>query len=80
MEQIIHSPKLLGKAIRRWRKLKNLSQQEAGSPMKLEQSTVSTIEQGVPGTRIETLFRILAALDLEMVIRPKNNSKVKGEW
>jgi len=40
----------------------------------LNQTTVSSIEQGAPGTRLETLFRMLAALDLEMVIRPKTDA------
>lgn len=72
MEQLVYSPESLGKAIQRQRKLKNLNQSEAGAPLVLEQSTVSSIERGVAGTRIDTIFRILAALDLEMVIRSKN--------
>lgn len=71
MEQLIYSPKALGSAIKRRRKAKNLSQKEAGNPVKLDQTTLSSIEQGAEGTRIGTLFRILAALELEMVLRPK---------
>jgi HTH-type transcriptional regulator/antitoxin HipB len=74
MEQIVSSPKSLGSAITRQRKAKKLSQTEAGSAFKLEQSTISSIEQGAPGTRLETLFRVLAALELEMIIRPKTTS------
>jgi len=82
MEQLVHSPKSLGSAITRQRKAKKLSQTEAGSTFKIEQSTISSIEQGAPGTRLETLFRLLAALDLEMVIRPKTTStnKTKESW
>jgi HTH-type transcriptional regulator / antitoxin HipB len=84
MEQFVHSPKSLGSVIKRRRKAKKLTQEEAGSAFKIEQSTVSSIEQGTPGTRIETLFRILAALDLEMVIQQKKTikpkSKVKEGW
>jgi HTH-type transcriptional regulator/antitoxin HipB len=79
MEQLIFSPKSLGIAVRRQRKAKKLNQKEVGKIFNLEQSTVSTIERGAPGTRLETLFRLLASLDLEMVIRPKNHSK-KGNW
>jgi HTH-type transcriptional regulator/antitoxin HipB len=71
MEQFIYSPKSLGTAIKRQRKIKKLSQTQAGSTFKIEQSTISSIEQGAPGTRLETLFRVLAALDLEIIIRPK---------
>jgi HTH-type transcriptional regulator/antitoxin HipB len=73
MDQRIYSPKSLGSAIKRQRKAKKLNQHEAGAAFKLDQTTVSSIEQGTPGTRLETIFRILAALDLEMVIRPKRN-------
>ena len=78
MDQIIFSPKSLGSALKRQRKAKKLNQNEAGAPFKLDQTTVSSIEQGAPGTRLETLFRILAALDLEMIIRPKKNISPKN--
>ena len=82
MEQLIHSPKSLGNAIKRQRKIKNLNQTEAGSVVKIEQSTLSSIENGAPGTRLETLFRVLAALDLEIIIRPKQTiaKKIKENW
>lgn len=79
MEQLVYSPRSLGSAIRRQRKLLKLSQKEAGHPFSLEQSTVSSIEHGKEGTRLETLFRILSALDLEMVIRSKPKSKNNKE-
>lgn len=71
MDQVIYSPKALGNALKRQRKEKKLNQQKAGSNFKINQTTISSIERGVPGTRLETLFRLLAALELEMVIRPK---------
>jgi HTH-type transcriptional regulator/antitoxin HipB len=71
MELLVHSPETLGSALTRQRKAKKLSQTEAGAPFKIEQSTLSNIENGTPGTRLETLFRVLAALDLEMVIRTR---------
>lgn len=82
MDQLIYSTKALGSAIRRQRKTKKLSQKEAGSTFNIDQTTVSSIEQGAAGTRLETLFRMLAALDLEMVIRPKKtiNRKSKESW
>lgn len=81
MEQLVHSPQSLGNAIKRQRKIKKLSQTETGSTFKIEQSTISSIEKGAPGTRLETLFRLLAALDLEMIIRPKKiNTRTKESW
>ncbi len=78
MDQIVFSPTSLGSVLKHQRKTKKLSQYETGRPFKIDQTTVSDIEQGAPGTRLETLFRLLAALELEMVIRPKKNTDMKG--
>ena len=81
MKQLVYSPQSLGAAIKRARKFKEFNQKEAGLPFKIEQSTVSSIEQGAPGTHIETLFRMLAALDLEMIIQTKSNAdKTAEDW
>ncbi len=82
MEQFVYSPKTLGQAIQRQRKAKKLNQQDAGKSFKLKQTTVSSIESGALGTRIDTLFRLLAALDLEMIIRSKDEpaKKKKNNW
>lgn len=80
MEQMVNSPKSLGNTIKRQRRAKGLNQKEAGSTFKIEQSTVSSLETGAPGTRLETVFRMLAALDLEMVIRTKKDTDMKDFW
>lgn len=83
MDQLILSPQALGNVIKRQRKIKNLSQEEAGINFNLDQTTISTVENGAAGTRLETIFRVLAALDLEMIIRPKkleSNHKIKEQW
>lgn len=77
MEQFVFSPKSLGQAIQRFRIKKKLNQKDAGEPFKLKQSTISSIENGALGTRIDTLFRVLAALDLEMIIRSKDEDSMK---
>ncbi len=81
MKQIVHSPEALGQFLKRARKLKKLSQGAAGLKVMIDQTTMSSIEQGAKGTRLETLFRLLAGLDLEMVIQDKKNqSDKKAEW
>lgn len=82
MEQLILSLNSLGAVIKRQRKAKNLTQTEVGAEINIEQSTLSSVEQGAEGTRLSTLFRILAALDLEMVIRSKNSCQQedKEQW
>lgn len=82
MDQFAYSPRALGEIIKGRRKNKKLNQSEVANSFKFMQSTISSIEQGAPGTRLETLFRLLAALDLEMVIRCKDedNDTNTGEW
>ena len=79
MEQIARSPKTLGHVIKRQRKLKNLTQSEVGNTFNIMQYTLSNVEQGAPKTRIDTIFKLLAALDLEMVIRPKSKTTLTDE-
>jgi HTH-type transcriptional regulator / antitoxin HipB len=79
MDHFIYSPKVLGIVLKQQRKLKKLNQKDAGKPFNIEQTTVSSLESGAPGTRLETLFRMLAALDLEMIIRPKKPPS-KEDW
>lgn len=78
MEQLVYSPESLGQVIKRQRKAKRLTQKQAGASFRIEQSTVSSIEQGAAGTQLDTLFRMLAALDLEMVIRAKHPSDLEN--
>lgn len=82
MKQSVTSPKALGQFIARARKSKKLSQQQAGQSFNINQTTVSSIEQGAQGTRLETLFRLLAALDLELVVQDKKpvNSHDEVDW
>lgn len=82
MKQLVFSPESLGAAIKRARNLKGLNQTKAGEPFKIEQTTFSSIENGASGTRLETLFRVLAALNLEMIIQSqKVDDEVReAEW
>lgn len=81
MEMIATSPKILGAALKRKRKQLGLTQEAAGELFRLQQSTVSSLEQGADGSRLDTLFRLLAALNLEIVIRDRgNNNENDGEW
>ncbi|WP_027360498.1 helix-turn-helix domain-containing protein [Desulforegula conservatrix] len=74
------SPESLGLALRTERKKKSLTQKAVGHQVCMEQHTISKVEKGNPGTTLNTLFRLLAALDLELVIQPcQKNEKVEGD-
>lgn len=75
MDQIARTPKQIGDAIRRQRRKIGLNQTSIGDKTKLRQATISAVESGAPGTQLGTLCDILAALDLEFVIRPRTKAK-----
>jgi HTH-type transcriptional regulator/antitoxin HipB len=81
MIQKVISPESLGQALRSERKQKGLSQKAVGHSVGMEQHTISKIEKGNPGTELNTLFRLLAALDLELTIQPrqKPSTQSKGD-
>lgn len=71
---LITSSKQLAIHLRDERKNKNLSQTKVADPVCLKQDTVSKFEVNPEATRIQTLFRILSSLNLEMHIVPKGTS------
>lgn len=71
---IIHSPKALAEFAKDFRSRKKLSQAEVGDRVGLRQKTVSAFESNPEGTKLETFFRLLSALDLELQIVPKEDT------
>lgn len=75
MDQIARTPKQIGDAIRRQRRKLGMNQTVIGDKTRLRQATISAVESGGRGTQLGTLCDILAALDLEFVIRPRTKAK-----
>ena len=73
-EVVVRSPIQMGAALLRFRKLAPWTQQQAGSRAAIKQALVSRIEAGVPGTSLGTLFKLLAGLDLELVVRKRKKT------
>jgi HTH-type transcriptional regulator / antitoxin HipB len=68
----VTSPEMLGKAMRQHRKKLGLTQTEAGKKLNLSQKMVSQIESGLPGIQLATLFKLLAALRLEIHLESRD--------
>lgn len=68
MKQLARNPKDIGHAIRMARKDQGLTQMELASKSGVWQETISKIETGSSGAKLETIFNLLAALDLEITI------------
>lgn len=77
----VTSPKMLAHALRNARKQRKLTQREAAESMCMKQSTVSEFENNPEGTRLDTLFKLLAALDLKLqVVSRKGENNSSDGW
>jgi len=65
------SPHQLGQAIERYRTRTSLTQASLAKSAGLRQATISKTEKGVGTTEIRTIYAICAALNLEIVLRPR---------
>jgi HTH-type transcriptional regulator/antitoxin HipB len=74
MEHIARNTKQVGDVISRQRRKQRLTQGLLGEKTSLRQATISKLENGEQGTKLQTLMDVLMALDLELVIRPRTQS------
>ena len=73
MDQATRTAQQLGATLRRYRKKRGLSQGDLGALINKRQATLSNLESGEGGT-LETFLAVLAALDLELVVRSRGKS------
>ena len=76
MQNLARTPQQMGAILRRTRRKLNINQSELGENAGLWQETISRIENGAPGTKLETLFNLISALDLELIVMPRRKGKV----
>ena len=74
MEQIARTPKQVAAAVRRIRRQQGMTQSQLGKKINLRQATISKLEAGEEATLLQTLLDTLAALNLELVIRPRTKA------
>jgi len=77
MNQTARTPKQIGAIVQRQRRLKNLNQSALAGLAGSRQETISKFESGNPATRLDTLFDLLAALDLELAVMPRGKGSSK---
>ncbi len=70
---MIHSSQELAVCLKDRRKQLQLSQTEVVDRVGLLQKTLSAFENKPDSTKLETLFRILAALNLQLQVIPKED-------
>lgn len=74
MTQFIRAPGQLGTLLHNARVRRNLTQQALANLVGTGQKTISRIESGHPGTKLETVFGILTALDLDLTLAPRSKA------
>lgn len=74
----VNSAKELSVYIQNQRILKNFSQGTVSDLASMRQATVSAFESKPDSAKLETLFKLLSALDLELEVRPKGISSNKS--
>ena len=72
MENFVRIPRDLGYAIRQARQEKNWTQADLAARSGVWQETISKIESGQGGTKLDTILALLAALDLELLVRTRS--------
>ena len=75
MKYLARSPNDIGHAIREARKADKLTQKQLAELSGTWQETISKIENGVSSTRLDTLFDLLSALDLEIIVRNRSKGR-----
>jgi HTH-type transcriptional regulator / antitoxin HipB len=78
MDQTTRTQAQLGAYLRRTRKSKGLTQGSLAEQVSKRQATISNLESAQGGATLETLFAVLAALDLELVVRPRTKGSREG--
>ena len=71
LDTIARTQKQLGAILRRQRKQLGLTQATLAATLGMRQATVSELESGGRDASLSTVFDAIAALNLELVLRPR---------
>ncbi len=81
MGYLVLTPRHLADALKSRRKEKRLTQKETALLVGLLPKTISGLEHSPEKSSVESLLKLLAAMELEMVLRPKiKRTGLPGEW
>ena len=81
MDIVARTPQQLGQSLKARRTNLKLSQTEVGAKVGMKQNTVSVLETCTSSSSVESLFKVLSALGLELVVQAKSKSSPAAqEW
>lgn len=70
----VRSTATLGRALRAAREVEGLTQTELATRSRTNRFSVAQLENGATTKAMEKLFSVLAALELELVVRPRRRT------
>ena len=83
MEHISNTPSQLGQALRQHRKARGWTQIEVADAVGLLPKTISGLESVPDRSQVGSLLKLISALGLELVLRPKpapDRRSPTSEW
>ena len=79
MHQIVRLPSQLGAIIQSERLRRGMTQSELANLAGTQQKTISAIENGREGTKLDTLLSVIASLGLDTQIVPRDRGRTSVE-
>lgn len=76
----VKTPQQLGAVLRGFRRERQLTQAEAGARVGLAQNAVSEIESNPARSSVERVLKLLAALEVDVVLRPRRQEGKQADW
>ena len=80
MDYLIKTPTQLGAVLKGYRRDQKITQADLGARVGLPQNAVSEIEASPDRTSLARVFKLLAALDLDLVVRPRQPTTKRSDW
>ena len=79
-EYVARTPRQIGAILRGFRKSRGMTQAQTGDAIGLPQSVVSKLEADPSNAAFSRVFKLLAALELELAVRPRGTPPPPSEW
>lgn len=74
------TPQQLGAILAGYRKERSLTQAELGAKLGVAQMVVSLLEKDPQRASLARVFKLLSALELDLVVRPRRTGSKPSEW
>lgn len=78
MQRSARTAAQIGAIIHRERRARGLTQAQLGAKIGRRQATISKLEKGESATQLSTLFDVLSALDLELIVDARSKVSRPG--